>query len=144
MFNDTITLFNLHNGVWFPHLIYGADAAGMINGSSATALNGTTNADSGTILIQTNNDLIIHSDKKPIPYVTPKAYAALENGADAITFQPQTDFIFIGAYESTEPIIDDDYEAGFYTEMNSKNDDVYLITSVKFYGLIPHFEIEVR
>lgn len=144
MFSDTITLFNLHNGSWFPHIIHGVDAAGITDGASATALNGTTKSDNGSILIQTSNSKVINVDKTLLPYVSPKAYAALENGADAVTFQPQTDFIYMGEYENAEPINDDDYEAGFYDYVNSRRDGVYKIISAVFYSLIPHFEIGVK
>ena len=73
-----------------------------------------------------------------------KAYNILASGIDAITFQPQTDFIMMGEYESTEPVNDDDYDAGFYDEMNSRYDSVYQIVSAVFYSLIPHFEIGVK
>lgn len=144
MFTDTITLFNIHNGIWFPHIVYGADAAGISAGKNATVMNGTAKTDNGLVLIQSSSNKVINVNKTLKPYVSPKAYAALENGENAVTFQPQTDFIMLGVYESTEPINDDDYEAGFYDDMNSKYDDVYQIVSVVFYSLIPHFEIGVR
>lgn len=144
MFSETITLFNLHNGLWFPHVLHGVDATGISASKSATALNGTTNADNGVILIQSNSSKIIDTDNTVKPYVSPKAYAALESGENAVTFQPQTDFIMLGEYGRSEPITDDDYESGFYDAMNSKYDNVYLIVSAVFYSLIPHFEIGVR
>lgn len=144
MFSDTITLFNLNHGMWYPHIIRGVDAVGIISGSNATALNGTTKADSGTILIQTSTSKVINADHSLKPYVSPKAYNILASGIDAITFQPQTDFIMMGEYESTEPVNDDDYDAGFYDEMNSRYDNVYQIVSAVFYSLIPHFEIGVK
>ena len=144
MFTDTITLFNLNHGLWFPHIIRGVDAVGIIDGAKATALNGTTKTDSGTILIQTSTSRVINADHSLKPYVSPKAYAVLESGVDVITFQPQTDFIMLGEYESTEPILDDDFDSGFYDEINSSHDNIFQIVSAVFYSLIPHFEIGVR
>lgn len=147
MFTDTITLFNLNNGMWYPHIIHNVDAAGIISGASATPLNGSTKADNGLILIQTYGSAgikAIDTDSGTRVYVEPKAYAALVSGSSAVTFQPQTDFIMLGAYEGVSPIVDDDYEAGFYDEMNSKYDNIYQIVSAAYYSLIPHFEIGVR
>lgn len=144
MFTDTITLFNLHNGIWFPHVIYGVDAVGITAGKSATTLSGATKTDNGLVLIQTSSSKVINVGRTLKPYVSPKAYKALESGENAVTFQPQTDFIMLGEYESSDPVTDDDYESGFYDEMNSKYDNVYQIVSAVFYSLIPHFEIGVR
>lgn len=144
MFTDTITLFNLHKGLWYPHVLHDVDAVGIANGASATALNGTTRSDNGVILIQTNSSKVIKVGNTLKPYVMPKSYELLENGADAITFQPQTDFIYTGEYESTEPVLDDAYNEGFYDWMNRKRDGVYQIVSAVYYSLIPHFEIGVK
>ena len=144
MYSDTITLFNFHNDMWFPHVIWGVDAVGISSGAGATALNGTTKTDSGVILIQSSSNKVINADNTLKYYAPPKEYAALENVKNTVTFQPQKDFIILGKYESTEPIADDDYVAGFYDEMNSRYDTVYQIVSAVFYSLIPHFEIGVR
>lgn len=143
MYNDTITVFNLHNGVWFPRIIHSVDI-GVTSGASSTTLNGTTKADSSIILIQSNASKGIIANGQQLLYVAPKKFAALENVEKAITFQSQTDFIIIGEYESTRPVIDDDYETGFYDTVNSERDGVYQITSVAYYSLIPHFEIEAK
>ena len=54
------------------------------------------------------------------------------------------DFFIEGKY-SMETISDEDYrsrvDGGFYDYMNKKHDNVFLITSVGMYTLIPHFEI---
>lgn len=143
MYNDTITLFNLHNGAWYSHIIKEVDA-GITSGAGSTALNGTTRTDSAIILIQTSSSKVINADNSLLPYVSPKAFSALENPESVITFQPQTDFILIGEYENSEPINEDDFETGFYDEMNSKYDNVFLITSAAYFDLIPHFEIGAR
>lgn len=56
------------------------------------------------------------------------------------------DFFMEGAYENVgEPILDSDYERrGFYNYMNANYDNVFAITSVAKYNLIPHFEIMAR
>ena len=144
MFNDIITVFNLNNGAWHSHVIRNTDAAGITHGATSTAVNGTTKSDNAVILINSTIDKSIQTEKGLLPYITPKAYAALENGNNAITFQPQTDFIVLGEHYYDNPINDDDYETGFYDYVNSTLDNVYLIVSAAFYGLIPHFEIGAR
>jgi hypothetical protein len=145
MFGDTITVFNFKGGYYYPHVLHGVDAVGISDGATATNMSGTTNSDIGTVLIQTNASKIIAADNTVLPYVSPKAFEALTDGIDSvITFQPQKDFILVGAYESTQPIYDDDYETGFYDELNSTRDGVYQISSAVFYSLIPHFEIGVK
>lgn len=56
------------------------------------------------------------------------------------------DFFMEGVYENVEePILDADYERrGFYNYMNANYDNVFAITSVAKYNLIPHFEIMAR
>lgn len=144
MFNDTITVFNLNNGMWYSHVIRNTDAVGIIHGATNTAVNGTTKSDNAVVLINSTIDKHIQTDEGLLPYTAPKSYAALENGNNAITFQPQTDFIVLGEHYYNNPINDDDYETGFYDYINSTLDDVYLIVSAAFYGLIPHFEIGAR
>ena len=145
MFGDTITVFNFKGGYYYPHVLHGVDAVGISDGATATAQSGNTNSDMGTVLIQSNASKIIAADNSVLPYVSPKAYEALADGVESvITFQPQTDFILIGEYESTEPIYDDDYETGFYDDINSTRDGVHQIVTAVFYELIPHFEIGVR
>lgn len=144
MFSDVITVFNLHGGLWYPHVLNGVDATGIATGKSATTLNGVTSNDNGYILIQTVLDTSVMTEAGALPYTAPKEYAALENGENAITFQPQTDFIKLGSFNTDSPISDDDFETGFFDEMNSKYDGVYQIVSVAHYSLIPHFEIGVR
>ena len=144
MFNDTITVFNLNNGMWYSHVIRNTDAVGIIHGATNTAVNGTTKSDNAVILINSTIDKIIQTDKGLLPYTAPKSYATLDSGDSTITFQPQTDFIVLGEHFYNDPINDDEYETGFYDYINSMLDDVYLIVSAAFYSLIPHFEIGAR
>lgn len=143
MYNDTITVFNLHSGLWLPRIIYNVDV-GITSGANSTTLNGLTKADSSIILIRSNGSKYIDVNGRQLLYVAPKRFAVLENVENVISFQPQTDFIFLGAYESIKPVADDDFETGFYDMMNNERDGVYQIASVAYYSLIPHFEIEAR
>lgn len=143
MYDSTITVFNLHKGLWLPRVIHDVDI-GAASGSNATALNGTTNADTAIVLIPSNANKDITANGQRMIYAAPKKFAALENVENVITFQPQTDFIIIGEYESVKPVVDDDFESGFYDAVNGERDGVYQITSVEYYSLIPHFEIGAK
>lgn len=78
-------------------------------------------------------------------YLPPKEWKAQTNDklAETVTFA-DGDFFIEGEY-SEETIRDSDYATrlggGFYDYLNKKKDNVFLITSVGTYTLIPHFEI---
>lgn len=140
MFNDIVTVFNNHKGCWYAHMIRGVDY-GSTASAGSTKLNGITKSDRVIVLIRSDADKHISSDVT-LQYVPPKVYERLENVEGHITFKPQDSFILIGEYNGAEPISDDDYEAGFFDYMNSMYDNVFMISSAAYFGLIPHFEIE--
>ena len=134
----------MHGDLWFPSVIDGVD---LIATESAhkTALAGETNGDSVEILIHSSAAKIIKTKAGPKAYVTPKAYRATNAPADCLTFTPEQDFIFDGEWPSVEPIRDDEYgDVGLYSAFNEDHDGVYMITSAKYLGLLPHFEIGGR
>lgn len=139
MFTDTITLFNFHKGIWYSHTLEGVDAIGLADRSTATALNGTVNNDNGIVLVPSDENKRVGR----LQYVMPKQYAAAEDVTNLITFNTGSDFIILGDH-ATEPIVDDDYIEGYYSNLNEKNDGVYKIEAATFFLLIPHFEIGVR
>ena len=142
MHNGTITLFNLHDGLWYPSVIHGVTVEEIV-ATSATENAGRTNSDAVELSIGTTNVKAIVTAAGLKSYVSPKAYAVCAAPADCLTFKPEQDFVYIGEW-STEPISDDEYESGFYHAFNEENDGVYMITSVAWLGLIPHFEIGGR
>lgn len=142
MHNGTITLFNLHNGLWYPSVIRGVTVEEIV-ATSATENAGRTNSDAVELSICTTNVKAIVTEAGLKAYVTPKAYAVGTAPADCLTFKPEQDFVYIGEW-SADPIRDDEYESGFYHAFNEEHDGVYMITSVAWLGLIPHFEIGGR
>lgn len=145
MFDKTITLFNRYEGedgvTWYPHVIHNcqliADKAANVEKS------GISDADAARLIIEsTETTEGIFFDG--VQYLKPKAWKASENPAETLTFQEKTDFFMEGEY-STEPVIESDYmtlgQEGFYHYMNETHDDVFLITTVAMYSLIPHVEI---
>lgn len=139
MYSDTITIYNLHNGMWYSHTFEGVDATGIADRSTATALNGSTKNDTGLILVQSDERKRVGA----LQYVEPKQYAALEDVTGVFTLNTDSDFVVIGDH-ATEPVADDSYTDGYYDSVNSRLDGVHKITAATFYLLIPHFEIEVR
>ncbi len=78
-------------------------------------------------------------------YLLPKQWEKQTNDmlAKTMTFNDRDgfDFFAVGDCEITEPVSDEDYLDGFYDYMNDKYDEVYAITSVSKFTVIPHFEI---
>ena len=142
MHNGTITLFNLHNGKWYPSVIKGVTVE-EVAATSTTETAGRTNSDAVELSIKTTHVKAISTTVGLKPYVTPKAYAVGTEPAHCVTFKPDQDFVYIGEWP-VEPILDDDFESGFYHAFNEEHDGVYMITSAAWLGLIPHFEIGGR
>lgn len=146
MFNDTVTIFNWHEGIqlWYPHIIHGV-AIGESATQDTSATRGDHNGSSVELLVNCTSDKKITAASGVLQYLPPKQYAKLEQPTDFITFTAGKDFLYSGEYESAEPIEDAiDFDSGFFKAMNAEYDGVYKIDSVAFYGLLPHFEIGGR
>ena len=144
MYRDTITVFNYHaaSGRWFPSVISGADLL-VTKASSATTAGGS-NADTAEIIIHCTADRRIATGEGMKSYTEPKEYARCDDPARHITFAPECDFIFAGAWPGTKPLTDDEYDEGLYHALNAEHDGIYLISAAAYYGLLPHFEIGGR
>lgn len=169
MHDRTITVFNHHGGVWYPHVIRNADLIAT-ESKGHTAMFDQTNADSVEIIVRFRkargrvvdsegnaivdrfkNVLVwgapftaIETDAGAKRYLRPKEYGACADPADCITFTPETDFILDGEWPDAAPIPDSDYENGLYDYMNAERDGVYMLTHATQYRLLPHFEIGGR
>ncbi len=150
MYQKTITLFNYHakTDSWYTTVFVGTDLIEN-TGTNATR-QGQTNSDAVDLLIHVRKDKTadtiysnpaLHLDKQ---YVGSKTYAAIENPRNYFTFTPESDFFIVGSYYSAEPVADAEFEDGLYSAMNAAHDGVYMVSSVAFYSLIPHFEIGGR
>ena len=136
MFTDTVTIFNHHedkkNGVsmWYPTVLDGVElqVAKGINVSKS----GNDNADSASLHIRINADI-----RKA--YKKPKEYKALEEKQGYFTLKPD-DFFMEGRYDNT-PVDEEEYPDGFFEYMKKTYDDVYNITTVDTFKVIPHFEV---
>lgn len=127
MYRDTVTVFNLYNGVWNYTTLKNVDV--NTNRSTIVKRYGESCQDRMALHI---NDYT--------GFVDPKLYVGtgwtLKSGEDA-------SFIMIGTFTSQTQINDSDYATGFYNYMNSTN-DVYLVTNVEHYSVIPHIEVTAR
>lgn len=164
LYKQTITLFNRVKGkygedvLWYPtiiegvHLIVDKSASWNNYGGQAndnTRLHVRYKPSDGQILIRCKN---LADDTASLykPWYEPKAWRRLQNPEQAITFgfgnAEDFDFFIEGAFpEFSEPISDATFERnGFYNHMNSYYDNVFAITSVGKFNLIPHFELTAR
>lgn len=144
MYQNTITIFNYHKAteLWYPSVISGVDLiASKANNATKEGLN---NGDVVDIIIHCTPDKQITTSEGVKSYTGAKEYAKCDNPASHITFTPEKDFIYEGIWPDTSAISGDDYESGLYHELNENFDGVYLINSVAYYGLLPHFEIGGR
>lgn len=171
MFRDVVTVFNFHesSGFWHTTVFKNCDlreskadkrsaGSGEVNESKVTLLvNVKQDKSAHTIIYEPNRIVdnlgngLLSGDRVMLSYTDPdtsevkryagpKAYAQLENPRGFFTLKPACDFIVAGNFFS-EPIRDDGYDEGLYHAMNRAQDEVYMITSAAFFGLIPHFEI---
>ena len=142
LYNDTITLFNRYSNregdTWYPTVIRGVNV--NVDRAAIIAKYGAQSADSVVLNIRYSFD----GENKTIAgkaWKPPKEWGEQTNDelANALTFASGTafDFFYIGEWSDSSPVTDDD----FYNYMNDKYDDVYAITSVGLYTVIPHFEI---
>lgn len=147
MHDTVVTLFNFHEktDAWYT-TVFGGVHLMESKAETVTRDSGKTNEDTVEIILRTLGDKTVRAistDGRPtcVRYIGEKAYNALENPHGYFTFKAETDFIAVGNHAQTAPIIDDEYDEGLYHAMNTENDDVYMITSVSYFSLIPHFEI---
>lgn len=140
MHDQTITLYNYHEPtkLWYTTVFEGVQLTATRAGNAT--MHGITDGDSVNIIIPAAADKTADTRQ----YIGPKAYAARDAPGEYFTFWPEHDFVVVGNCPLEQPVSEDDYDNGLYHEMNHGQDEVYMITSASFYGLIPHFEVEGR
>lgn len=146
MYDKTITLFNRYSSrlgdTWYPTVIHNVQL--IADKSAIIAQYGAESSDKALLHIRYET-----VDGTPViagkPYKTPKEWDRQTNDllSQTLTFTDGQyfDFFMLDEYESEQPINDDAYIDGFYNYINSNYDNVFAITSVGLYSLIPHFEI---
>lgn len=164
LYKQTVTLFNRVKGMygeeilWYPTVLEGVhlfvDKSANWNSYGGQASDNTrlhvryTLSDGGVFIRCKDPD---GSDKPAFkPWYEPKAWRRLDRPHDALTFafgsNDDFDFFVEGAFEEFDsPISDAAFERkGFYNYMNARYDNVFAVTSVSKYDLIPHFVITGR
>lgn len=145
MFNTTVTVFNLYKSeqlgtaTWYPHVVkncyFNADKSANIEKT------GLENADTAKLHIRykKENEKVMIGE---LQYLPPKEWDKQTNDMyeNTITFTDGEDFFVVGEY-AEKPIDDEKYRGGLFNYLNRSRDDVYRITNVGMYKLIPHFEI---
>lgn len=149
MYKNTVTLFNRYTTkdrkiVWYPTVLRGVNL--NVDKASIIAKYGSNSQDNAVLNVKyhSGDDVVMVGDKK---YLLPKAWKRQSEDAlsDMLTFTDGTqefDFFYAGEWESEEPIADSDYaSSGFYSYMKKTYDEVFAITSVSKFSVIPHFEV---
>ena len=146
MYTDTITLFNRHKSssgeIWYPSVLRNVnlnmDKASIVAKFGAESKNRAVLG----IMYKAEADKKLIGDKTWLP---PKEWQRqnqdLLDKSLTFTSGQQFDFFFVGEFESDKPIIDDDFNDGFYNYMKSKYDFVFAVEEASFFSVIPHFEI---
>lgn len=143
---ETITLFNHHpkTDKWYSAVLTGVHLE-LSRGAAPSVNAGIVKGDDilAILPVSTGKTITDPDGETVMQYVRPKEYDALDNPAGRFTFHPERDFFVVGN-QATEPVDDDDYDDGFYHAMNESLDEVYMVTSARYYNLLPHFEIGGR
>mgnify|MGYP007133742702 CR=1 FL=1 len=128
---------------WVPVLLDGVHL--MIDRSIIISTYGEQASDNAMLNVRyakSGEDAIIGG----LRYCKPKEWMMLESFDDAISFKfgDEFDFFIEGDYTELGVVFDDDYRNGFYNHMNRNYDNVFAITAVSKYNLLPHFGITAR
>lgn len=141
MYEKTITLFNHYvsgdTHTWYATMLENVDL--IADKSVIVSRLGAESKDRAVLHIKCNGD-----DVQGHQYLDSKAWQ--QSPTAGITFQSGNDFDFviIGAWNGTSPVSDSAYENGFYNHVNATSDNVFAVSSVSRYTVIPHFEITLK
>lgn len=145
MYKDTVTLFNRKGGAegdtWYPAVLSGVN----LNKDKGEVFrrygpNASDNAVLNVRYDQTEDEITVCGKK----WLQPKEWARQQDPSGAITFAPG-DFFYAGAWEGTTPLHDGAYgDQSFYEYMLNHYDDVFMISSVGFFSVIPHMEVTAK
>lgn len=147
MYDKTITVFNKYVNQkdeisWYPTVIKGVQL--IVDKSANIEKTGLDTADTATLHVLygvVSNEKVVSGKK----YLEPKKWAKQINDTLGHTVTFSSGDFFIEGEHDEKMIADEDYQSrrdgGFYDYMNKNHDNVFLITNVGTYTLIPHFEI---
>lgn len=126
MFQDTVTIFNRKDNIWYPTVLCGVEAQEIA--AQSTGKDGNI----------PNNQCNLHiPEERMVDYRKPKEW----NG-EGYTLR-KDDFFIIGDYGEA-PVNDDDYTGacpGYQDYMKNNHDSVYQVVSVSIFKTIKHIEV---
>lgn len=147
LYKQTVTLFNrVQEGesvVWYPTILKNVHL--IIDRSIIISTYGEQSSDNAKLHVRysvTGDGAVVNGKV----YMPPKEFRAHGNPSENITFAfgDEFDFFMAGEYPDTFPVNDDSYRNGFFNYMNKTYDEVFAISNVSKFNLIPHFEIVAR
>ena len=151
IYRQTVTLFNrkIENGVmyWHPNVLRGVHL--IVDKSIVIATYGEHATDNAKLHVRYFNSEegeMIRTDYGDKKYMPPKQFKSEGDADTNITFAfgDEFDFIIEGEYDNLGVVNDSGYKNGFFNYMNKTYDNVFAITNVSKFHLIPHFEILAR
>ena len=142
MYHDTITIFNRKKGregdTWYPTVL--TDVNLNKDKGEVIARYGPNSSDNAILNVRYENDGedIIIGDKQ---WIQPKQWQRSETPGAYLTFAAG-DFFWNGSWDGTTALYDGNYgDQTFYDYMLANYDDVFMVTSVGHFSVIPHLEV---
>lgn len=142
MYHDTITIFNRKKGrdgdTWYPTVLTGVNL--NKDKGEVIAKYGPNASDNAILNVRYENDGedIIIGGKQ---WMQPKQWQRSEAPETCLTFAAG-DFFWNGAWDGTTALYDGTYgDQSFYDYMLANYDDVFMVTSVGYFSVIPHLEV---
>lgn len=145
MYKNTVTVFNRYFSeiegslYWLPTIVENCDL--IVDQAKIISEYGTASSDTAKLHIRLFDGKIGEKPYlKPIEweeqtFLEMKKSVTLHGGGD------EFDFFAEGAWEIADPILDENYKKGFYDYMRTHFDNVFAVTKVGEYSLIPHLEV---
>lgn len=147
MYKDTVTLFNRYESrlgdTWYPTVLH--DVNLNIDKASIIAKYGENSQDNAILNVR-------YTEQNGVKYIGNKQYLSPiewdkqtnDQLSKTLTFTSgqDLDFFYLGDWGNENPISDVDYGTdGFLGYMLKNYDNVFAVTSVGVFSLIPHFEV---
>lgn len=152
LYKQTVTLFNRVTKpdgeiLWYPRVLTGVHL--ITDHSASWNSYGGQQGDNVRLHVRYTQKPNGAASVAGRTYVNRKEWKALKSFDSYITFgygdNDDFDFFMEGKFSPLTAIKDSTYSrSGFYNYMNRNYENVFAITSVSKYNLIPHFEIMAR
>lgn len=126
MFQDTVTIFNQKDHIWYPTVLCGVEAQEVA--AQSAGADGSTPKNQCSLHIP---KALMDGYKKPIEW-------------EGQGYTLQCDDFFVIGDHGGEPIDDDDYTGaclGYLNHMKNHHESVYRITSISVFKTIKHIEV---